>query len=167
MRYFILKYLLIDFYKKNPVTETLLENMLNIFAVIPGLVTEEKQTPKTDSANDTESQPDQSLEEPKNNSPNEQKLFVLRKENLAVNSKITQQEVHRKLFNDCFVNYLKNQLSAKLYKKLLIKLPEKLIPKMTNPLMLADFLTHSYNSGGLISVLALNSLFILINNYNL
>ncbi len=38
---------------------------------------------------------------------------------------------------------------------------------MTNPLMMADFLTHSYNSGGLIGVLALNSLFVLINNYNL
>ena len=33
--------------------------------------------------------------------------------------------------------------------------------------MLADFLTQSYNSGGLISVLALNSLFVLINSYNL
>ncbi len=54
-----------------------------------------------------------------------------------------------------------------MYKKLLIKLPEKILPKMTNPLMLADFLTTSYNSGGLISVLALNSLFVLINYYNL
>lgn len=59
------------------------------------------------------------------------------------------------------------KLNVKLYKKLLIKLPEKLLPKMSNPLMLADFLTQSYNSGGLISVLALNSLFVLINNYNL
>ncbi len=75
--------------------------------------------------------------------------------------------MHRKFFNDCLVGLLKNKMSLKFYKKLLIKLPEKLLPKMSNPLMLADFLTKSYNSGGLISVLALNSLFILINNFNL
>lgn len=75
--------------------------------------------------------------------------------------------MHRKFFNDCVVNLLKNQLSAKFYKKLLIKLPEKILPKMSNPLMLSDFLTQSYNSGGLISVLALNSLFVLITSFNL
>ena len=73
---------------------------------------------------------------------------------------------------NCYVldlNFLINlfKLNIKLYKKLLIKLPEKLLPKMSNPLMLADFLTQSYNSGGLISVLSLNSLFVLINSYNL
>ena len=38
---------------------------------------------------------------------------------------------------------------------------------MTNPLMLADFLTQSYDAGGLVGLLALNSLFVLINNFNL
>lgn len=158
LRYFILKYLLIDFYKKNHINETILENVLNIFVVMPGLVKDEEKP---------NAEPDNNTETSSNFADNGQKLFALKKENLAENSKITQQDIHRKLFNDCFVNFLKNQLSPKLYKKLLIKLPEKLIPKMTNPLMLADFLTQSYNSGGLISVLALNSLFILINNYNL
>lgn len=87
--------------------------------------------------------------------------------NLSSKSKVCFQDVHRKFFNDCVVNLLKNQLSAKFYKKLLIKLPEKILPKMSNPLMLSDFLTQSYNSGGLISILALNSLFVLITSFNL
>lgn len=160
LRYFILKYLLIDYYKKNHINEAILENILNILVAMPDLVKEEKC--KVDTDNNTENK-----ETSSNFEDNGKKLFVLKKEDLADNSKINQQDIHRKLFNDCFVNFLKNQLSPKLYKKLLIKLPEKLIPKMTNPLMLADFLTQSYNSGGLISVLALNSLFILINGHNL
>jgi hypothetical protein len=39
------------------------------------------------------------------------KLFALKKEYLASSSsKITQKSVQRKLFNDCFVNYLKNKV---------------------------------------------------------
>ena len=59
------------------------------------------------------------------------------------------------------------QMSTNLYKKILVNLHEKVIPGMSNPLLLADFLTTSYNVGGAISLLALNGLFILVNYYNL
>ncbi|CAF0729897.1 unnamed protein product [Brachionus calyciflorus] len=180
LRYFVLKYLTVEFYKKNNITETILENILNLFSVTPGLVKEEKKKPIPKPSDDLDMDLDlngidgdsKKNDELKTESENSEesddiKLFALKKQNLVANSKIIQQDAHRKLFNDCFVNFLKHQLSPNLYKKLLIKLPEKLIPKMTNPLMLADFLTNSYNSGGLISVLALNSLFILISSYNL
>ncbi|CAF0995006.1 unnamed protein product [Brachionus calyciflorus] len=135
---------------------TILENIVNLFSVTPGLVKEEKKKSVPKPLHDLDMDLDgidiKISEE---------------KENLVANSKVIQQDGHRKLFNDCFVNLLKHQLSPNLYKKLLIKLPEKLIPKMTNPLMLSDFLTNSYNLDGLLSVLALNTLFILINSYNL
>ncbi len=59
------------------------------------------------------------------------------------------------------------KLSNDLFKQVLKKLPNKILPKMSNPLILSDFLTQSYNMGGLISVLALNSLFVLITQFNL
>ena len=171
LRYFIMKYLLVDYYKKNTINETCLENILNLFALMPNLVKEDKKKSKPKSMDeDLGIEMDASEEKTESVTDTESseiKLFALKNENLVANSKIIQQDAHRKLYNDCFVNFLKNQLTVKLYKKLLIKLPEKIIPKMTNPLMLADFLTNSYNTGGLISVLALNSLFILINHYNL
>ncbi|KAI9916756.1 hypothetical protein PsorP6_017942 [Peronosclerospora sorghi] len=40
------------------------------------------------------------------------------------------------------------------------------MPHLVNPLLLADFLTDSYNIGGVTSLLALNSLFTLIQDYN-
>ena len=59
------------------------------------------------------------------------------------------------------------QLSTSLYKQVLVNLHEKVMPHMTSPLLLADFLTESYDIGGAISLLALNGLFVLINSYNL
>jgi U3 small nucleolar RNA-associated protein 19 len=54
-----------------------------------------------------------------------------------------------------------------MYKRVLLHLHERVIPQMSNPLLLADFLTASYSIGGAISLLALNGLFVLINTYNL
>ena len=39
------------------------------------------------------------------------------------------------------------QLSVSLYRRVLVILHEKVMPFMTSPLMLADFLTDSYNIG--------------------
>jgi len=39
-----------------------------------------------------------------------ERLFVLKKENLSLKSKICQQDIHRKMFNDAFVNLLKNKV---------------------------------------------------------
>ncbi|KAF0696736.1 Aste57867_12538 [Aphanomyces stellatus] len=53
-----------------------------------------------------------------------------------------------------------------VYKTILAKLPNSVMPHLTDPLLLADFLTDSYNIGGITSLLALNSLFVLIQEYN-
>jgi U3 small nucleolar RNA-associated protein 19 len=86
---------------------------------------------------------------------------------LVENSKICDQEAHRRLFNECIVGLLRGQLNTSLYKRILVRAPDRLLTKMSNPLVMADFLTNSYNRGGLVSILALNGLFVLINKYNL
>jgi U3 small nucleolar RNA-associated protein 19 len=154
IRYFSLKYLFAHFFTAHELDHACFENMINLFSAMPSLVKPKKAA----AAASNEDNKDEQVNF---------KLFALDPHSLTLNSKVYMQSEHRKLFNDCFVKLLRNQFNQKLYKKLLIKLPEKILPKMSNPLMLADFLTQSYNKGGLISVLALNSLFILMNNYNL
>lgn len=164
IRYFSLKYFIMDFYGQNKINELCLDNLLNIFAGMPGL---EKNKPKPavtkqpvieessngkenfDLSEDAEAALTASLIESEKTASAEEaassqiELFLLKPESLTKNSKVTDQDVHRKLFNDSMVNFLKNKISPNLYKKLLIKLPEKILTKMTNPLMLADFLTFA------------------------
>jgi len=194
IRFFCLRYILTDFYMNNKLNDIMMINLMNIFSIIPELVknsniqnkfglknenTDLDETEKKIMESEfTEKELNEFMtkdnSKPENETPAEIKtgkkyanFFVLQSEKLTSKSKVAHQDIHRKFFNDCVVNLLKNQLNVKFYKKLLIKLPEKILPKMSNPLMLSDFLTQSYNSGGLISVLSLNSLFVLINNFNL
>lgn len=74
---------------------------------------------------------------------------------------------HRKVFADAWLNVLKLPLSVSLYKDVLLWLPEHVIQYMGSPLKLADFLTDSYNQGGINSVLALDALFLLMTKHNL
>ncbi|ESO91648.1 hypothetical protein LOTGIDRAFT_233423 [Lottia gigantea] len=89
-------------------------------------------------------------------------------------------EEQKKLFSTVWLKFLRfkpmlaeNQifhpclLTPSIYKHVLMIMHDKVIPNLTSPLFLADFLTDSYNIGGAISLLALNSIFILINQYNL
>jgi hypothetical protein len=196
IRFFCLRYILTDFYMNNRVTETIMSNLLGIFSIMPELTKDSRVANKFSLNNEqttldetektimeaefTEKELNEFMTTDNSKARNDavgadlfktgkkfQNFFALNPEKLTSKSKICHQDVHRKFFNDCIVGMLKNQISARFYKKLLIKLPEKILPKMSNPLMLSDFLTQSYNSGGLISVLALNSLFVLINNFNL
>jgi len=97
---------------------------LNVFSLIPYLVKEKKATfkPPTIEEKDPEikkleeemaeaelddidlNKEDESIEKKYD------RLFVLKKENLSSKSKICQQDIHRKMFNDSFVNLLKNKV---------------------------------------------------------
>jgi U3 small nucleolar RNA-associated protein 19 len=57
-------------------------------------------------------------------------------------------------------------LPQDLYKVFLMHIEEAVFRNFNNPLRLADFLTDSYEVGGIISILALNGLFYLINEHN-
>lgn len=78
----------------------------------------------------------------------------------------TKNQIKKK-YSTAWITFLKFNLSPSLYKKVLIILHKKVMPNLTNPLLLTDFLTDSYNIGGVVSLLALNGLFLLIQKYNL
>ncbi|KAI9279872.1 hypothetical protein BY458DRAFT_431465 [Sporodiniella umbellata] len=75
--------------------------------------------------------------------------------------------VHRRDFSECWINLLRLPLSEELYRKILLILHKRILPHMTEPKLLMDFLTDSYNIGGAVSLLALNGLFTLITEHNL
>eukprot|EP00250_Pteridium_aquilinum_P005255 c15379_g1_i1 orf=41-1993(+) len=66
-----------------------------------------------------------------------------------------------------WLTFLRLPLTAVVYEKVLGQMHKTIIPNLTNPLLLSDFLTNSYNQGGLISVMALSGLFLLITEYGL
>lgn len=76
-----------------------------------------------------------------------------------------EQEVKR--LSAVWITFLRQKLPMKLYRELLILLPDKVVPYMHNPLLVTDFFIESYNRGGSYSLLALNGLFLLIHRYHL
>nr|XP_010918362.1 nucleolar complex protein 4 homolog B isoform X2 [Elaeis guineensis] len=70
-------------------------------------------------------------------------------------------------FTKAWISFLKLELPLDVYKEVLVSLHQIVIPYMTNPAMLCDFLTRSYDIGGVISVMALSGLFILMTQHGL
>ncbi|OQR94738.1 nucleolar complex protein 4 [Achlya hypogyna] len=82
------------------------------------------------------------------------------------NTSLYNPREHQRAFSACWIALLKHQLPEESYKAVLAKLPNEVMPYLVNPILLADFLTDSYNVGGITSLLALNSLFLLIQQFN-
>ncbi|XP_057441978.1 protein NUCLEOLAR COMPLEX ASSOCIATED 4 [Lotus japonicus] len=70
-------------------------------------------------------------------------------------------------FTKAWIAYLRLPLTLDLYKEVLVNLHQAVIPHLSNPIMLCDFLTRSYDVGGVVSVMALSSLFVLMTKYGL
>lgn len=80
---------------------------------------------------------------------------------------VTDLHSHKKAFDEAWLSFLKLELTPDIYKRVLIIMYRSIIPFMANPKYLMDFLTDSYGTGGIVSILSLNALFILITKYNL
>lgn len=74
---------------------------------------------------------------------------------------------HKRTFQAAWTSFLQLPLTASLYKRVLLHMPQGVFPSLPKPELTMDFLTSSYNVGGIVSLLALNSLFILITRHNL
>jgi U3 small nucleolar RNA-associated protein 19 len=74
---------------------------------------------------------------------------------------------HRKRFSDAWLACLRLPLSSLLHKKVLVLLHSEVMPHLLEPRLLLDFLVDSYDTGGVVSLLALNGLFILMHHYHL
>ncbi|KAL1308189.1 hypothetical protein AAHE18_17G088100 [Arachis hypogaea] len=70
-------------------------------------------------------------------------------------------------FTQAWLSFLRLPLPLDVYKEVLVNLHQVVIPHLSNPVMLCDFLTRSYDIGGVVSVMALSSLFILMTQYGL
>ncbi|KAK6923651.1 CCAAT-binding factor [Dillenia turbinata] len=68
-------------------------------------------------------------------------------------------------FTKAWISFLRLPLPIDVYKEVLVTLHQAVIPHLSNPII--DFLTRSYDIGGVISVMALSSLFILMTQYGL
>ena len=70
------------------------------------------------------------------------------------------QTAYRKAFTDAWLSVLRTDKS-------MLSIVPRIIPHMTQPTLLMDYLTSSYDRGGVNSILALNGLFYLIQHHNL
>ncbi|CAI5757976.1 unnamed protein product [Candida verbasci] len=82
---------------------------------------------------------------------------------------IYKPQVFKSNFQKCITTILSNQLSTPQIKSVLSILHKRIIPYMSQPQQLMDFLTDCYNTNEeiIIPILALNSLWELMKNYNL
>lgn len=74
---------------------------------------------------------------------------------------------HKRVFERMWLGFLKHKLPSSMYKKVLVILHDSILPHMSKPTLMIDFLTAAYDVGGAISLLALNGLFVLIHQHNL
>ncbi|EOA30198.1 hypothetical protein CARUB_v10013315mg [Capsella rubella] len=70
-------------------------------------------------------------------------------------------------FTKAWISFLRLPLPLDVYKEVLASIHQTVIPHLSNPTMLCDFLTKSYDIGGVVSVMALSSLFILMTQHGL
>lgn len=74
---------------------------------------------------------------------------------------------HKAVFSEAWLALLSLRLTASQHKLVLQHLADHVIAHMRTPLLLADYLTSCFNNGGVLAVLALESLFHLILQHNL
>ncbi|CAM2725523.1 unnamed protein product [Rotaria socialis] len=91
-----------------------------------------------------------------------QYLFASKKKkNTTAGSVGDKQKYDRRLL--AFLS--SDQLDATLYRRILLQIPTKIIPRMANPILLADFLTSSYETQNNSSkILSLHGLYVLMTH---
>ena len=89
------------------------------------------------------------------------------KTRLTLRQKLCDPLSHKRVFSKAWLLLLSLPLSAAQHRLVLRHLPDHVIPELVSPLLLGDYLTQSYEMGGVIAVLSLESLFILIAEHNL
>lgn len=86
---------------------------------------------------------------------------------VRVTSSALRPKAQKKAFSEAWLVLLSLPLSGNQHKLVLKHLPDHVMPHLVNPLLLADFLYRGYEKGGVLAVLALQSLFTLIVQFNL
>ncbi|XP_066545640.1 nucleolar complex protein 4 homolog [Amia ocellicauda] len=93
--------------------------------------------------------------------------FMVKQEAKHEDWKAAKLKEHRRVFDRVWLGFLKYKLPSNMYKKVLVIFHDSILPHMSKPTLMIDFLTAAYDIGGAISLLALNGLFVLIHQHNL
>ncbi|XP_073727463.1 nucleolar complex protein 4 homolog isoform X1 [Misgurnus anguillicaudatus] len=93
--------------------------------------------------------------------------FLVKQETKHEDWKAAKLKEHKRAYEQMWLVFLKYKLPGSMYKKILVILHESIMPQMSDPTLMIDFLTAAYDVGGAISLLALNGLFVLIHEHNL
>ncbi|XP_053196163.1 nucleolar complex protein 4 homolog [Scomber japonicus] len=93
--------------------------------------------------------------------------FMVKQEAKHEDWKAAKLGEHKRAFEKMWLGFLKYKLPSNMYKKVLVILHDSILPHMSKPTLMIDFLTAAYEVGGAISLLALNGLFVLIHQHNL
>ena len=93
------------------------------------------------------------------------------KRRLPLSKRVYILSYHKRIFGKCWLLLLssppEHPLSLPHHRTILKHLPEHILPHFNKPLLLSEYLTICYKYGGIISILSLESIFILITKYNL
>lgn len=82
-------------------------------------------------------------------------------------AKWASPKLQRRAYSAAWLSLLSLPLPDDIYRKVLAKLHDGIIPHLFNPLLLSDFLSLSLDKGGLIGMLALNGIFVLVTRHGL
>uniref|UniRef100_A0A4W5RMJ3 Nucleolar complex associated 4 homolog n=1 Tax=Hucho hucho TaxID=62062 RepID=A0A4W5RMJ3_9TELE len=93
--------------------------------------------------------------------------YLVKQEAKHEDWKAAKLKEHKRAFERLWLGFLKYKLPSSMYKKVLVILHDSILPHISNPTLMIDFLTAAYDVGGAISLLALNGLFVLIHQHNL
>jgi U3 small nucleolar RNA-associated protein 19 len=86
---------------------------------------------------------------------------------LSLASQVFVAECHAKEFSKAWILLLSFPMSQKTVKLILKHLPDNVVPHLQSPLLLADYLSTTVKRGGIVAILAIESLFQMIVQYNL
>ncbi|XP_073277558.1 protein NUCLEOLAR COMPLEX ASSOCIATED 4 [Primulina huaijiensis] len=103
----------------------------------------------------------------KENTTREDSNSLSRKPNHKLLPSRTVSKKMKLKFTKAWIAFLRLPIPLDVYKEVLVTLHEAVIPYLTSPIMLCDFLTRSYDIGGVISVMALSSLYILMTQHGI
>ncbi|ORZ37917.1 CBF/Mak21 family-domain-containing protein [Catenaria anguillulae PL171] len=93
--------------------------------------------------------------------------FLIDRAAIPDNHPVTQAKEHKRAYSEFVLQYLRLPMTTELYKKVLMLTPTRLIPNLTDPRLLMTYLSESYDQGGSVALLALQSVFVLIAKHNL
>lgn len=80
---------------------------------------------------------------------------------------VQKMSTYKRAHEGCWLSLLRSDMPKAVFKEALLKLPSRALPHMEHPVLLCDFLSDAFNTGGVISLLALEGLFGLMQKHSI